>query len=104
MASNYDMDGATFKSTMSSINHGSVMAAAARNLQKELLREQAARPADPSRAVVDVADLAQVRRLAPASRGLAWPRELTSPAGRGAGAAAQRPYCTNEGALGGARC
>jgi hypothetical protein len=84
MASNYDMDGATFKSTMSSINQGSVMAAAARNLQKELLREQAARPADPSRAVVDVADLAQVRGLAPARCGPAWLSALTSPAGRGA--------------------
>jgi hypothetical protein len=61
MASNETMDPAKFRSTMSTINQGNVMLAAARNLQAELLAEQGNEPRDPSRAVVDMHDLEQVR-------------------------------------------
>jgi hypothetical protein len=61
MASNVNMDPATFRSTMSTINQGNIMVAAARNLQKELLSQQGDQPRDASRAVVDMHDLEQVR-------------------------------------------
>jgi len=58
--SNASMDGAKFKATMSSLNQGNVMAAAARNLQKELLREHAhERTGGNGQAQVDLADLEQ---------------------------------------------
>lgn len=69
MASNETMDPAKFRSTMSTINQGNVMLAAARNLQAELLAEQGNEPRDPSRAVVDMHDLEQVRAWCGARRG-----------------------------------
>ena len=57
------MDPATFRSTMSTINQGNIMVAAARNLQKELLSQQGDQPRDASRAVMDMHDLEQVRVL-----------------------------------------
>ena len=62
--SNVNMDAGKFRSTMSALNHGTVMEAAARNLQKEMLRdaEAAARAAEgASRAVIDMQDLEQAR-------------------------------------------
>ncbi len=107
--SNVGMDPDKFKSTMTSINQGTVMAAAARNLQKEMLRQQAERPSDPSRAVVDMHDLEQARGGAVRTRKgfdhlpgcaaaccadpAAFARE-----GRRAGAAAPRPHRADEGA------
>ena len=67
--SNATMDPAKFKSTMTSINQGTVMAAAARNLKKEMLREQTERQVDPSRGGVDMPDLEQARCCAGAARG-----------------------------------
>ena len=64
MASNETMDPAKFRATMSTINQGNVMMAAARNLQSELLAQQGDEPRDPSRAVVDMHDLEQVRESA----------------------------------------
>ena len=64
MASNFDMNPEKFRNTFQAINHGTVMEAAARNLQKEMLRdaEAAARSAEgASRAVIDMQDLEQAR-------------------------------------------
>ena len=63
--SNVDMDPAKFRSTMTSLNHGTVMQAAARNLQREMLREaeqSAAMAEGASRAVIDMQDFEQARR------------------------------------------
>ncbi len=60
--SNAAMDPSKFRSTMTALNHGSVMEAAARNLQKEMLRDAAnSRSAGEgaSRAVIDMQDLEQ---------------------------------------------
>lgn len=64
MASNFDMNPEKFRNTFQAINHGTVMEAAARNLQKEMLRdaEAAAKAAEgASRAVIDMQDLEQAR-------------------------------------------
>ena len=63
MMSNAGMDPEKFKSTMTALNHGNVMAAAARNLQKEMRRDAEHAAAEgSSRAVIDMQDLEQVRR------------------------------------------
>jgi hypothetical protein len=62
--SNFDMNPEKFRSTMTSINHGSVMQAAAKNLQKEMLRDAQAAGAlqeGASRAVIDMQDFEQAR-------------------------------------------
>jgi hypothetical protein len=62
--SNGAMDPQKFRSTMTALNHGSVMQAAARNLQKEMLRDAEATARNTegaSRAVIDMQDLEQVR-------------------------------------------
>ncbi len=69
--SNGAMDPQKFRSTMTALNHGSVMQAAARNLQKEMLRdaEASARHTEgASRAVIDMQDLEQARRAARGAR------------------------------------
>jgi hypothetical protein len=75
---NAGMDPAKFKSTMTALNHGNVMQAAARNLQKEMLRDaEAAKAAgDGSRAVIDMQDLEQVRATS------AWRRSAIHRAAR----------------------
>ena len=74
--SNGAMDPQKFRSTMTALNHGSVMQAAARNLQKEMLRdaEASARHTEgASRAVIDMQDLEQAR-----ARHAAWRRGVAA--------------------------
>ena len=64
MASNFDMNPEKFRNTFQAINPRTVMAAAARNLKKEMMRdaEAAAKAAEgASRAVIDMQDLEQAR-------------------------------------------
>lgn len=58
-----NMNASEFKSTMSSLNHGVVMEAAARNLQKEMLRDQAASGAGGERVAFDMNEMGQDEEL-----------------------------------------
>jgi len=59
--SNPTMDGESFRSTMSSLNYGTVMEAAARNYIKEKMEDEAERAGQRQHAVLDARDLAEVR-------------------------------------------
>ena len=114
MASNFDMNPEKFRNTFQAINHGTVMEAAARNLQKEMMRdaEAASRAAEgASRAVIDMQDLEQARssdaNQSPATFDwlracLALPLAALTAAvratGRGARANPPRPHRADEGA------
>jgi hypothetical protein len=59
-------DAAGYHKTMSALNHGNVMEAAARNMMKEMARDAAASANEgASRGVVDMQDLEQARALQP---------------------------------------
>ena len=114
MASNFDMNPEKFRNTFQAINHGTVMEAAARNLQKEMMRdaEAASKAAEgASRAVIDMQDLEQARSSDAHQRPVMfdWPRAcpalplaaLTADlraTGRGARANPPRPHRADEGA------
>lgn len=95
-------DAAGYHKTMSALNHGNVMEAAARNLMKEMARDAAAGANEgASRGVVDMQDLEQARALGlVCSLHLTARLHLLARAGRGAGAAAPRPHRADEGARG----
>lgn len=69
MASNANMDPEKFRNTMSSLNYGNVMAAAARNLQKELGEEKKDDGSDqPRQAEIDLEDFGEDEALAQLQR------------------------------------